>query len=235
MTLTQAGQGNGPPSNGGRSRAGQARPAWASDHGGLIPNSAPAPATAGVRAQSDLSGGQIAAKTKSVLSSVWMRCPLGECMHSPRGGISLAVRRAASMRRPSRVARAIVPGPMADNGSFLAQQRVDRLGSGDLAALEPGQDVFQRFEGTGHPEPDQRAADAVELSAHGARPLAMCRRRLGRRNSRPSPRPAPRAVRFGLLGSQPTFRRADPFPAHPDSTLRPSRGPEPWAAPELSA
>ena len=58
---------------------------------------------------------------------------------------------------------------------FFAEQAGDRLDGGELAAFEPGQGVIQRLQCTRHPEPDQRAPDAIEELAHCGPPAARRR------------------------------------------------------------
>ena len=58
---------------------------------------------------------------------------------------------------------------------FLAQQRVDRLDGGDLAALEPLNGMIQSLHRTRHLQPDQRTADPVEKLGHDRTPWAARR------------------------------------------------------------
>ena len=61
-------------------------------------------------------------------------------------------------------------------GVLLSQEPVDRLEGGELAALEAAEPMVERLEGTGHTQPDQAGADAVEHLGHGAAPPPARRR-----------------------------------------------------------
>ena len=61
------------------------------------------------------------------------------------------------------------PDPAAlAQAQLLTEQGVDRFQGGDLAALELAQRVLQHLERTGHLEPDEMAADAVQGGGGGA-------------------------------------------------------------------
>jgi hypothetical protein len=65
-------------------------------------------------------------------------------------------------------------------GQLLAEERVDRLESGDLAALELTQQMLEDLERTRHLEADQVLADAVQRrgsrGAHRGKSWAASRR-----------------------------------------------------------
>ena len=57
-----------------------------------------------------------------------------------------------------------------------AEQAVDGLECGELAALDPAHGVVEGLEGAGHAQADQAGADAVQGLAHDAA-LSPARRR----------------------------------------------------------
>ena len=68
--------------------------------------------------------------------------------------------------QPAHLESRLDPAALAQ-AEFLIEQAVDRLESGDLAALELAQQVLQHFESTRHAQADQVVADAVEGRRRG--------------------------------------------------------------------
>ena len=70
------------------------------------------------------------------------------------------------VEQPPHLQRRLDPAALAQ-AQLLAEQGVDRLQGGDLAALELAERVLQHLQGAGHLEPDEVAADALQGGGDG--------------------------------------------------------------------